>query len=101
MVPHGPAAKVFEAASNAELKPERIAENTMVQITKFLYRSYLCDFLVKPFNILENEVFRNEVFLCNVLWIFDFFRSKNPGLFLFIVDVTLIRIIKIETLSAK
>ena len=30
MVPHGPAAKVFEAASNAELKPERVAENTMV-----------------------------------------------------------------------
>jgi len=29
MIPHGPASNVFEGASKAELKPERVAENTM------------------------------------------------------------------------
>ena len=30
MIPHGPSANVFEGASKSELKPERVAENTMV-----------------------------------------------------------------------
>lgn len=30
MTPHGPDAKCFDGASNAELKPERIAEGTQV-----------------------------------------------------------------------
>ena len=30
MTPHGPDAECFEKASNAELKPDRVAEGTMV-----------------------------------------------------------------------
>lgn len=37
MIPHGPASNVFEAASKAELKPERVAENTM----SFMFESSL------------------------------------------------------------
>eukprot|EP00111_Clytia_hemisphaerica_P024242 TCONS_00071463-protein len=37
MIPHGPASNVFEAASNATLKPERVAEGTM----SFMFESSL------------------------------------------------------------
>ena len=32
MTPHGPDAECFEKASNAELKPERVADGTMVRL---------------------------------------------------------------------
>jgi len=40
MIPHGPAASVFEKASKAELKPERVAENTMVSTVNFVLQLY-------------------------------------------------------------
>eukprot|EP00835_Amoeboradix_gromovi_P005820 NODE_591_length_6340_cov_0.231533.p5 type:complete len:107 gc:universal NODE_591_length_6340_cov_0.231533:3081-3401(+) len=36
--PHGPDASTFKKASNAELKPERIAENTMA----FMFETCMC-----------------------------------------------------------
>ncbi|XP_057325552.1 homogentisate 1,2-dioxygenase [Microplitis mediator] len=38
MTPHGPDVKCFESASNAELKPEKIAEGTMA----FMFETSLC-----------------------------------------------------------
>lgn len=38
MTPHGPDVKCFEGASNAELKPERIADGTMA----FMFETSLC-----------------------------------------------------------
>lgn len=38
MTPHGPDVKCFESASNADLKPEKIAEGTMA----FMFETSLC-----------------------------------------------------------
>lgn len=43
MTPHGPDAKAFEMASNAELKPVRVADNTLAFMFESSYLVHVSD----------------------------------------------------------
>ncbi|XP_043254477.1 homogentisate 1,2-dioxygenase [Colletes gigas] len=55
MTPHGPDARCFEAASNSELKPERVADGTQAFMFETSYSMAVTEWAMKLSNKLDND----------------------------------------------